>query len=146
MSKTIDLIYFNAGGGHRGGGGVAVSGPDDEDGTSLNQFVATAVAETLIDEGCVVDRASDGAEGLSRIAESSYDVVICDLKMPRIDGMQFYRAMAAAMPALARRVIFVTGDVVGTDAERFLDETACRWLSKPFRLTDVVRAVRDTLG
>lgn len=108
--------------------------------------LATAVAETLIDEGCVVDRASDGAEGLSRIAESSYDAVICDLKMPRIDGMQFYRAMAAAMPALARRVIFVTGDVVGTDAERFLDETACRWLSKPFRLTDVVRAVRDTLG
>jgi len=108
--------------------------------------LATAVAEALIDEGCVVDRAGDGADGLARIAEASYDVVICDLKMPRVDGMQFYRAMAAAMPALARRVIFVTGDVVGTDAERFLDETACRWLSKPFRLTDVVRAVRDTLG
>jgi signal transduction histidine kinase/CheY-like chemotaxis protein len=108
--------------------------------------LATAVAETLIDEGCVVDRAGDGAEGLARIAEASYDVVICDLKMPRVGGRQFYRAMAAAMPALARRVIFVTGDVVGTEAERFLDETACRWLSKPFRLTDMVRAVRDTLG
>jgi len=108
--------------------------------------LATAVAESLLEEGCVVDRASDGAEGLARIAEASYDVVLCDLKMPRVDGMQFYRAMAAAMPALARRVIFVTGDVVGTEAERFLDETACRWLSKPFRLTDVVRAVRDTIG
>jgi len=108
--------------------------------------LASAVVEALVDEGCVVDRAGDGAEGLARVAEASYDAVICDLKMPRIDGMQFYRAMAAAMPALARRVIFVTGDVVGTEAERFLDETACRWLSKPFRLADVVRAVRETLG
>jgi signal transduction histidine kinase len=108
--------------------------------------LASAVVEALVEEGCVVDRAGDGAEGLARVADASYDAVICDLKMPRVDGMQFYRAMAAAMPALARRVIFVTGDVVGTEAERFLDETACRWLSKPFRLADVVRAVRDTLG
>jgi hypothetical protein len=49
-------------------------------------------------------------------------------------------------PALARRVIFVTGDVAGTDAERFLDETGCRWLSKPFRLGDLLRSARDTLS
>ena len=54
--------------------------------------------------------------------------------MPRIDGPSFYRALAADYPALARRVIFVTGDVAGTEAERFLDESGCRWLPKPFRL------------
>ena len=99
-----------------------------------------------MDAGFVVDRAGDGEEGLSRLAEQSYDLIVCDLKMPRIDGVQFYRAMAAATPALARRVIFVTGDVAGTDAERFLDETGCRWLSKPFRLGDLLRAARDTLS
>ena len=56
-----------------------------------------------------------------------------------------YRAMAAATPALARRVIFVTGDVAGTDAERFLDESGCRWLAKPFRRADLLR-VRETLA
>ena len=66
--------------------------------------------------------------------------------MPRLDGMRFYRAMAATTPALARRVIFVTGDVAGTDAERFLDESGCRWLSKPFRLGDLLRAARDALA
>ena len=75
-----------------------------------------------------------------------YDVVICDLKMPRVDGMTLYRAIAAATPALARRVIFVTGDVAGTDAERFLEDSGCRWLAKPFRLGDLLRAVRETLA
>jgi len=108
--------------------------------------LAIAVSEALGDAGFVVDRAADGEEGLSRLADQSYELIVCDLKMPRIDGMQFYRAMAAAAPALARRVIFVTGDVAGTDAERFLEETGCRWLSKPFRLGDLLRAARDTLS
>ena len=108
--------------------------------------LAVAVSEALEDAGFTVDRACDGEEGLTRLTEANYDLIVCDLKMPRIDGMQFYRAMAAATPALARRVIFVTGDVAGTDAERFLDETACRWLSKPFRLGDLLRAARDTLS
>jgi signal transduction histidine kinase len=108
--------------------------------------LAVAVSEALVDAGFSVDRAGDGEEGLTRLTEARYDLIVCDLKMPRIDGMQFYRAMAAATPALARRVIFVTGDVAGTDAERFLEETGCRWLSKPFRLGDLLRAARDTLS
>jgi DNA-binding response OmpR family regulator len=47
---------------------------------------------------------------------------------------------------MARRVLFVTGDVAGTDAERFLEETGCRWLPKPFRLKDLLRAAREILG
>jgi PAS domain S-box-containing protein len=108
--------------------------------------LAVAVAEALGDAGFLVDRAGDGEEGLTRLSEGTFDLIVCDLKMPRIDGMQFYRAMAAATPSLARRVIFVTGDVAGTDAERFLEETGCRWLSKPFRLGDLLRAARDTLS
>jgi signal transduction histidine kinase/CheY-like chemotaxis protein len=108
--------------------------------------LAVAVSEALADAGFVVDRAGDGEEGLTQLAQGTYDLIICDLQMPRIDGMQFYRAMAAATPTLARRVIFVTGAVAGTDAERFLDETGCRWLAKPFRLGDLLRAARDALA
>jgi signal transduction histidine kinase/CheY-like chemotaxis protein len=108
--------------------------------------LALAVAEALGDAGFVVDRAADGEEGLSRVTTEPYDLVVCDLKMPRMDGMEFYRAMAAAAPALARRVVFVTGDVAGTEAERFLEETGCRWLAKPFRLGELLRAARDTLS
>ena len=108
--------------------------------------LAAAVSEALGDAGFVVERASDGEEGLTRLAQGTFDLIVCDLKMPRIDGMQFYRAMAAATPALARRVIFVTGAVAGTDAERFLEETGCLWLAKPFRLGDLLRAAREALA
>ena len=51
--------------------------------------------------------------------------------------MAFFRELSSKSPKLARRVIFVTGDVAGTDAEKFLEETGCRWLAKPFRLADL---------
>ena len=108
--------------------------------------LAAAVVEALTDAGLKVDHAGDGEEALARVRKKMYDVVVCDLKMPRVDGMTLYRAIAAATPALARRVIFVTGDVAGTDAERFLEDSGCRWLAKPFRLADLLRAVRDTLA
>ena len=108
--------------------------------------LAAAVAEALNDAGFLVDRAGDGEEALARVGERSYDLVICDLKMPRVDGISFYRAIAVTSPALASRVIFVTGDVAGTDAERFLAQSGCRWLAKPFRLGDLLRAARDALA
>jgi signal transduction histidine kinase/BarA-like signal transduction histidine kinase len=120
--------------------GAAVLLVEDE------RALAAAVSEALTDAGLKVDHAGDGEEALARVRQKTYDVVICDLKMPRVNGMMLYRAMAAATPALARRVIFVTGDVAGTDAERFLEESGCRWLAKPFRLGDLLRAVRETLG
>jgi two-component system NtrC family sensor kinase len=113
-----------------------------EDETAL----ATAVGDALRDAGYLVERATDGEDALTLINERRFDLVVCDLKMPRLDGKSFYRALAAAAPGMSRRVIFVTGDVAGTDAEQFLDESGCRWLAKPFRLADLLKAVRDGLA
>jgi signal transduction histidine kinase/CheY-like chemotaxis protein len=108
--------------------------------------LADAVAEALGDAGFSVDRASDGEEALARVRGRAYDLVVCDLKMPRVDGMTFYRTAIAEAPGLAQRVVFMTGDVAGTDAERFLDETGCRWLSKPFRLSELLRVARGIVA
>ena len=108
--------------------------------------LASAVVEGLIDAGYLVTHAADGEAALESVAARTFDAIVCDLKMPRLDGPSFYRAIAASSPALARRVIFVTGDVAGTDAERFLDESGCRWLPKPFRLSELLRTIRDVIG
>ena len=70
-------------------------------------------------------------------------MIVCDLKMPRLDGPSFYRELSVRNASLARRILFVTGDVAGTDAERFLEESGCRWLAKPFRLKDLLRNRTD---
>ncbi len=103
--------------------------------------LAAAVADALADAGYVVVHASDGEEALARIRTQTFDAVICDLKMPRLDGKAFYRTLSAGTPGLARRVIFVTGDVAGTDAETFLEQSGCRWLAKPFRLGELLRVL-----
>jgi CheY-like chemotaxis protein len=113
-----------------------------EDETAL----ATAVSDALRDAGYLVQRASNGYEALEMIRKHQYELIVCDLKMPRLDGQAFYRIVAESSPALARRVVFVTGDVAGTDAEQFLEESGCRWLAKPFRLADLLRAVREELA
>jgi CheY-like chemotaxis protein len=105
-----------------------------------------AVAAALADEGFKVDRAGNGEEALLRLRERHYDVIICDLKMPKVDGMMFFSEVSKKMPHVARRLVFVTGDVAGTEAERFLEESGCRWVPKPFRLRDLVRIARETLG
>ena len=105
--------------------------------------LGAAVAESLQDSGFRVDRASDGLEALERLRQKPYDLIICDLKMPRLDGTQFYHELELTKPEMARRIMFVTGDVAGTEAERFLEESGCRWLAKPFRLKDLLRAARE---
>jgi len=108
--------------------------------------LATAVMDALADEGYLADWASDGDVALARVTEKPYDLVICDLKMPKRDGIAFYKALADSVPAMSKRVLFVTGDVAGTNAEQFLNDSGCRWLAKPFRLGDLLRAVRDELS
>ncbi len=108
--------------------------------------LATAVLDALRDAGYYVAHAKDGEEATSRVQTQQFDAVICDLKMPRVDGKAFYKLLESSAPLLARRVIFVTGDVAGTDAEAFLEESGCRWLAKPFRLGDLLRTVREALA
>ena len=108
--------------------------------------LASAVVDALRDAGYLVEHAGDGEEALARVNTQAFDLVVCDLKMPRLDGKAFYRALSATAPGLARRVIFVTGDVAGTEAEKFLEDSGCRWLAKPFRLGDLLRAVREGLS
>jgi signal transduction histidine kinase len=122
------------------GAGAAVLVVEDE------AALGAAVAEALADAGFSVERASDGVEALDRLRQQRFDLIICDLKMPRLDGPSFYRELELGNPAMTRRILFVTGDVAGTDAERFLDETGCRWLAKPFRLKDLLRVASDILG
>ena len=113
-----------------------------EDETAL----ASAMAESFGDAGFLVDRAGDGEEAMARLDGGHYDVIISDLKMPRMDGIQLFHAVRERYPHMALHMMFVTGDVIGTDAERFLADSGCRWLAKPFRLNELLRIANEVMA
>jgi len=88
--------------------------------------------------------ASSGIEAADLVERERFDVIITDLKMPGMDGASFYRQVRQRDPALARRIIFITGDTVSPDTRAFLQRVSNPVLSKPFKigpLRDAIEAV-----
>ena len=94
-----------------------------------------------------VDVLLDGREALERAARESYDLVICDMKMPGLDGQRFYQSLARNANELRERFLFVTGDVMAAHTQEFLKRNKLPHVAKPFRveeLTEKVHAVLQT--
>lgn len=62
--------------------------------------------------GFSVVSAADGYAGLTAVGTQGFDAVVCDLRMPGMDGFAFHEALRVTHPALADRTIFITGDVM----------------------------------
>jgi CheY-like chemotaxis protein len=98
----------------------------------------------LSQRGHTVEMAADGQTALQKLAASEYDLVICDMIMPDILGTELYERAAEKYPALDRRFIFVTGNVVDKDTRLFLEKSRLPWLSKPFLPADIENIVHKT--
>lgn len=99
----------------------------------------------LTQDGYEVGTATNGQEALERIAARSYDLILSDMRMPGMDGRKLFDAVKKHNPALADRIVFVTGDTVSPDTQAFFEETGNRWLSKPFKIAQVVDTVNEVL-
>lgn len=107
--------------------------------------IAAILVEALEGDGYQTETAENGADALRRLERRGYDLVVSDTKMPVMDGIELYREMERRFPALQRRIIFVTGDVLDAEKQRFLESTGVPVLTKPFDLSEVRRVVRQRL-
>jgi CheY-like chemotaxis protein len=78
---------------------------EDEEG------VRRPMARFLARRGAEVEEAADGADGLARLAARAPDVILVDLRMPRMGGVELFARLEEERPELARRVLFLSGDV-----------------------------------
>ena len=95
---------------------------------------------TLESWGHEVTVANDGSQALKRALLQSFDLIICDLRMPRLGGREMFQTLARMHPTVADRIIFATGDTVRGDTLQFLEELGRPFLQKPFKL-DALRRV-----
>ena len=93
------------------------------------------ISETLAADRYVVDTAGDGETALRMTQKARYDLVVCDWKMPGMNGLEFYQQLKTTDPETASHFIFLTGDVVG--AQKSLGTQVDHWLPKPFSLDDL---------
>jgi signal transduction histidine kinase/CheY-like chemotaxis protein len=107
--------------------------------------VARLIADVLQDEGFHVDVMLDGREALDRTGREPYDLVICDMKMPGLDGQHFYKSLVRAGSPLRERFLFVTGDIVAAQTREFLERNQLPHVAKPFRVEELTEKVRRVL-
>jgi two-component system NtrC family sensor kinase len=108
--------------------------------------VASLIADVLGDEGMHVDVLLDSREAVQQAQRESYDLAVCDLKMPGVDGQTFYLTLVQQQNPLRERVLFVTGDIVAPRTQEFLDRHHLAHVAKPFRMEELTAAVHGMLG
>ena len=104
-----------------------------------------ALKRLLQRRGHTVTTATNGLKGLEAIKERSYEVILCDMRMPDLDGPGFYREMERSHPHLCSRIIFLTGDILSPEAQAFFDQIDCPRLVKPLKMHDMERLIEKTL-
>jgi len=111
-----------------------------EDDKSLRRFLAKALAKA----GHQVTDVGDGSSALDAMREGGYDLLIADIVMPGVDGIEVARRAVLSLPEL--RVMFITGFAAVALNGKGLAPKETRVLSKPFHLRDLVDEVDRILA
>lgn len=83
--------------------------------------------------------------GTDGVAARTFSLVVSDLRMPGINGIELYERLKEAQPEILRRLIFSTGDLVSEEAANFVSNTDCLVLQKPFELSTLRDAIAQVL-
>jgi signal transduction histidine kinase/CheY-like chemotaxis protein len=103
--------------------------------------VARAIARALRNED--VSTAGSGVEAFALLQTEPFDLVVCDVMMPEMTGMELHERLRAARPGLERRMLFITGGVFTPDAAAFLARVPNPRLEKPFDVAALQAMVRN---
>lgn len=90
------------------------------------------VSQVLTDEGHEVETVDNAQDALGKIESERYSLILLDIKMPGMSGIELYNHLKKTAQSLARRVVFITGDVMGAETTAFLSRIKAPRIDKPF--------------
>jgi len=105
--------------------------------------IRKTLTEILSFEGYKLDEASDGEEGLKKFREKTYDLVLCDIKMPRIDGIEFLQKAVEINPDVP--VIMISGHGNIETAVEAVKKGAYDFIQKPPDLNRLLITIRNAM-
>ena len=103
--------------------------------------IRKTLSEILGFEGYKIDEAGDGEEGLKRFSEKSYDIVLCDIKMPKLDGIEFLEKAKTINPDVP--IIMISGHGNIDTAVEAVKKGAFDYISKPPDLNRLLITLRN---
>ena len=89
--------------------------------------------------------ASNGSVAQDNLSKRDYMLILIDIRTPVMNGMELYHHVKEKYPYLTDLVIFTTGDMLGGDTQRFLEQANRPFLPKPFNPDELKAIVRETL-
>ena len=113
---------------------------DDEPGVRI------LLSRVLVQMGHKVDTVPNAETAVDKLnAGVTYDVILTDVRMPGMSGVELRLFIIEKMPVMKNRIIFITGDVMGTDINNFLTQNKLTFLSKPFNIELIKKHVDDIM-
>jgi len=119
--------------------GVRVLVVDDE------ASIRDALSYILSAKGFEVRTASEGSEALELLKLETFSLILADIKMPGMGGIEMYELIGRDHPEMGQRVVFLTGDVFSEDVKDFLEKTDCNYLTKPFEVSGLLKLLNKVL-
>jgi two-component system NtrC family sensor kinase len=96
------------------------------------ESIREALSDILEHDGFKVETARDGHEAMNALDRKRFSLLITDIRMPGVGGMDFYHSILKKHPYLKDKVIVVTGDIFSKEIKNFLAESGCPYFLKPF--------------
>lgn len=101
------------------------------------------IRDYLISRFYKVTEVCNGAEGLRSILRDTFDLIVCDMMMPKVGGEMFYWAVTRVRPAARLRFVFITGHKNDEKVNHFFRRIQATVLLKPFKLEDLNASLLD---
>lgn len=109
-------------------------------------FITQVLQRALDKEGYFSQAAEDAQQALTLLAASPFDLILCDLELPGMSGIEFFRKLVDLQPSMGDRFLFMTGEMLDPNVEDFMSAQHIPLLRKPFDLQEFLLMVRNSLG
>jgi PAS domain S-box-containing protein len=136
----LPMIEVPAGNPPAGLQGQRVLVVDDE------SFLLECLVDALSSWGCRVTACALAAEAIEKLQSDPFDLIVSDIRMPGLSGIQMYEWIQSSLPHMAARILFTTGDSFDPDTRAFLEQVNAPHLGKPFDLKKLRQTLLDLLA